>query len=297
MPPPQRLATSCSPPSRSSPPPRSRRRLIRGARLPPRSRRDRFRPRPAPVAGGFRSRTATATASSPRMPAGVPDLPERSGSVTARSGDTQLGSSASAATAPRWRDAGHRRPARAHDRPAPAARQRRRARRERSRARVTALGIGFRPGRASATSASASARTPSTSAARRSRTTWPRAPTRPTSARSRRGRPAAGLPAARRRHLLPGAVAALHARLRRARRQHRDELLPAGHRLAGRLERRGAGAPPNQQPGAPRPGSSLRVFAGPDPARGARRFTAATGRQPQAGRAVVLRPVVPAERR
>ena len=42
------------------------------------------------------------------------------------------------------------------------------------------------------------------------------------------------------------------------------------------------GAPPNQQPGARAPRElKLRVFAGPDPARVLRRFTAATGRQPK----------------
>ena len=272
MPPPQRLATSCSPPSRSSPPPRSRRRLIRGARLPPRSRRDRFRPRPAPVAGGFRSRTATATASSPRMPAGVPVLPERSGSVTARSGDTQPDPQRAAPRHRRCRDAGHQRPARAPDRGRPDAAAPRRypaagvaerivRQRHRPRDRLR------RPaGRALPRLRRALERGRPAGQRRRELRRRGRLPGR--RAADHRGlRPAVGLPAARRRDLLPGSVAALDRRLRRPRRQHRDELLPARQRRQRRLERRGdertarqpgGGAPPRRAVAAdlrrPRPG-------------------------------------------
>ena len=52
-----------------------------------------------------------------------------------------------------------------------------------------------------------------------------------------------GHPPPRRRHLLPHALAALHARLRRAGRQHRGKPVPAGQRPPGRVERGGAGHP------------------------------------------------------
>ncbi len=72
-----------------------------------------------------------------------------------------------------------------------------------------------------------------------------------------------GLPPARRRHLLPDALAALDRRLRRAGRQHRDE--PA----SGSARRRGPGASRSR-----RRGCGLRVFAGPRPADVLRRLTA-----------------------
>ena len=65
-------------------------------------------------------------------------------------------------------------------------------------------------------------------------------------------RPALGLSPAHGRHLLPGAVAALDRGLRRARRQPRDQLLPA--RQGGLMERRagqraaGRAAPPLARP-------------------------------------------------
>ena len=92
-----------------------------------------------------------------------------------------------------------------------------------------------------------------------------------------------GLPPAPRRHLLPGALAALHRRLRRAGGRPRDELLPPRPGRERGLERGGGG-------GAPQPARVRRPAPGrrPAPLHRARR-PPARGR-----RAVLLRALVPA---
>ena len=108
-----------------------------------------------------------------------------------------------------------------------------------------------------------------------------------------------GLPATRRRDLLPGSVASLDRRLRRPRRQHRDELLPARQRRQRRLERRGGErtARPAAGRGGAAPGGA--VAADLRRPRPGRRAAPVHGRhRPPAPRrgALVLRPLVSALR-
>ena len=114
--------------------------------------------------------------------------------------------------------------------------------------------------------------------------------------RAVRVRPAAGLPAARRRDLLPDPVGALLGRLRRARRERGDGV-PRLQRRA-HLVGRGHDARPTTRASSRRAPANLRlrVFGGGSPAATLRRFTRYAGRQPAPAGAVGVGRVVPARR-
>ena len=104
-----------------------------------------------------------------------------------------------------------------------------------------------------------------------------------------------------RRDLLPGPVAAVDRRLRRARRQPADQLLPPRAPTtprpgASRSSRRPAGEP-GARAAARRRRSVAALLRRPEPADALRRFTEATGRQPKPAAPWAARALVSGRRR